>query len=96
MAFTDREYAEQEAEIIRKENAEFPDYLEVKVLPDNSIAILMELMYTRAICLGASRYTAFTRRFCFEDRAKASELFKTLQSEDDELEGYTARRPKVE
>lgn len=94
MAYTDRELAEREAEIIRRENADFSEYLEVKVLEDNSIAILMNLMFTRAICLGATRETAYTRRFCFEDRQLASKLFETLKSEDDELVGYTARRPK--
>lgn len=80
---------EQIAESIRKDN---PEYLEVKVLPDGSIAILVELAFTRAICLGADEVCPFTTRYCYEDRGKASELFQTLQSEDDVLTGYTATR----
>lgn len=67
-------------------------YIEVKYLPDGSIAVLTDLVFTRAICLGVTESCSYTTRFCYRDRDKASLLFETLQSEDDELEGYTARR----
>jgi hypothetical protein len=89
--FAERKEAERVAEKIRIEN---PEYVEVKVLQDNSIAILLDLMFTRAICLGANESQAYTTRYCFENREKATELFQTLESEDDELTGYTARRPE--
>lgn len=68
-----------------------PCYLTTRVLPDGSVAALLELMFTRAICLGCTEY-GWARRFCFEDRALASRRFAELQSEDDEPAGYVARR----
>jgi hypothetical protein len=67
-------------------------YLMVRVLPDNSIAALGELLFTRAIYLGVDRL-GWERRFCFENRDLALKRFLALNSEDDEPEGYTARRP---
>lgn len=81
--------SEELAQSLKDEN----DYLDVKVLPDGSIAILMELLFTRAICLGVNRY-GWTNRFCFADKALATQRFSELQSEDDEPQGYIARRPE--
>jgi hypothetical protein len=67
------------------------DYLAVRLLPDGSIACLGDLLYTRAIILGADRYT-WSHRFCFADRLLANKRFLELQSEDDVPAGYTARR----
>lgn len=69
------------------------DYLDARVLPDGSVAALIDLLYTRAIALGCTHY-GLERRFCFEDRALATKRFAELQSEDDEPQGYTAKRPK--
>ena len=66
-------------------------YLSVKVLPDGSIAALGDLMFTRAIYLGCDLY-GYGNRFCFEDRQLADQRFAELQSEDDEPQGYIARR----
>lgn len=67
------------------------DYVELRVLPDGSIAGLLDLIYTRAICLGINAY-GYERRFCFSDRRLATERFKQLRSEEDEPQGYIARR----
>lgn len=67
------------------------DYLNVKVLPDGSVAALQDLLYTRAICLGCNS-EGWTRRFCFKDRGLAVRRFADLQSEDDEPAGFIARR----
>lgn len=66
-------------------------YMEGRVLPDGSVALLGELLYTRAIYLGATR-EGWARRFCFEDRDLASARFRSLESEQDEPEGYVATR----
>lgn len=66
-------------------------YLEVRVLPDGSIAALYDLIFTRAILLGCNRQS-FSARFCFEDRNLATQRFHELQTEDDVPAGYTATR----
>lgn len=66
-------------------------YLSVKILADGSVAMLCELVFTRAICLGANQ-EGWTYRFCFEDRELASKRFEELKSEQDEPEGFIARR----
>lgn len=68
-------------------------YIDVKVLPDGSIAALGNLITTRAVFLGCNA-DGWSRRFCFADRQRANSVFDTLQSEDDEPVGYTARRPE--
>lgn len=87
-----RENQERIAAMLKREN---PYYLEVKVLPDDSIAMLVELAFTRAICLGTDEVTPFTRRYCFADRELATKLFQDLQSEDDVLTGWVATRPEI-
>jgi hypothetical protein len=66
-------------------------YRAARVLPDGSIAALLDLAFTRAICLGVTRW-GWENRFCFEDRALADRRFAALESEDDEPAGYTERR----
>lgn len=67
------------------------EYLAGRVLPDGSIAILMRLITTTAICLGVNRH-GWTRRFCYADMSLAETNFKELVSEDDEPESWVARR----
>lgn len=69
-------------------------YRAARVLPDGSVAALLDLLFTRAICLGVNG-ESWTRRFCFEDRALADRRYAELVSEDDEPQGYVARRPQV-
>ena len=69
------------------------EYDAVRVLPDGSIAALGRLMFTHAVHLGCDP-CGWARRFCFEDPAKAREQFEQLQTEDDELVGWVARRPE--
>ena len=66
-------------------------YIDVKVLPDGSIAALGDLLFTRAVHLGCNNF-GWVNRFCFEDRSLADKRYAELQSEDDEPIGYTARR----
>lgn len=67
-------------------------YIATKVLPDGSVAALTDLIYTRAILLGCTDW-GYSRRFCFKDREMATQRFEDLNSEDDEPQGYVARRP---
>jgi hypothetical protein len=69
-------------------------YAVVRRLPDGSIAGLMPLLTTLAICLGVTRTCAYERRFCFRDRELAAIRYTELQSEDDTPEGWHARRPE--
>lgn len=66
-------------------------YMAARVLPDGSVAALLQLVYTRAICLGCIR-EGWATRFCFEDQKLADRRFAALASEDDEPAGYVARR----
>lgn len=83
---------QQIADELKKDNG----YLDARVLPDGSIALLMELFTTRAICLGADEICPYTQRFCFKDRELATQRFAELQSEDDIPAGFIARRPEFD
>lgn len=69
-----------------------PSALGVRVLPDGSVALLTDLLFTRAICLGCHSW-GYSRRFCFSDTALADRVFAGLQSEDDTISGHIAQRP---
>lgn len=69
------------------------DYLAGRVLPDGSIACIVQLVTTRAIILGVSRY-GWTRRFCYRDYIAMMSEYGKLQTEDDEPQGWIARRPE--
>lgn len=68
-------------------------YRQARILPDGSVAATLDLLFTRAICLGLHEH-GWTRRFCFKDRALADQRFAELTSEDDEPAGFVARRPE--
>lgn len=69
-------------------------YIDVRVLPDGSIAAVGELLTTRAIFLGCNAW-GWERRFCFSDRALALQEFSKLQSEQDMPQGFIASRPEL-
>lgn len=69
-------------------------HLKARVLPDGSVAGLIDLLTTRVIVLGCTE-DGWSRRFCFADRSLADQRFAELQSEDDEPQGYIARRPQA-
>lgn len=69
------------------------DYQWVRVLPDGSIAAVHRLTTTTAVFLGMDR-CGWERRYCYEDSLQALEVLYALQSEDDEPEGWVARRPE--
>lgn len=73
------------------EQAASMGYLEGRVLPDGSVAMLGELMFTRAIYLGVNE-EGWEFRFCFADRALAKQRFDELMSGSDEPQGFVARR----
>lgn len=70
-------------------------YLDVRVLPDGSVAAVGDLLTTRAIFLGCNAW-GYERRFCFADRQLALQRFAELQSEDDMPAGFIASRPKMQ
>lgn len=66
-------------------------YIAARVLPDGSVAALVRLISTRAICLGCTE-EGWSRRFCFKDQALADQRFAELVTEDDVPAGFVARR----
>lgn len=66
-------------------------YLQARVLPDGSVAALLQLVFTRAIVLGCTS-NGWSSRFCFADQDLADRRFCELENEDDEPEGFIARR----
>lgn len=78
------------ADAIAKENG----YGAVRVLPDGSIAGIVQLMTTWGLMTGMHR-DGWTQRFCFRRLDKALEQLYALQSEDDEPVGFVARRPEL-
>lgn len=82
----------QATQLAIKLSQENPGY-NCRVLADNTVACVFDLMFTRAIILGVSE-SSMKRRFCFEDRTLANIRFVELKSENDEPQGYIARRPK--
>jgi hypothetical protein len=70
-------------------------FVAVRLLPDGSVAGVVRLMTTTAICLGVTRQCAYERRFCFRNADLAYQRFGELQSEDDTPAGWTARRPEL-
>jgi hypothetical protein len=68
-------------------------YTEARVLPDGSIAMIGDLLTTTAVYLGGTA-CGWERRYCFADSDLARLRFLELQSEDDEPQGWIARRPE--
>jgi len=85
---------EKEWDELRPWLLEHGGYIDVRLLPDGTVAGLVRLLTTVAICLGVTRTCQYERRFCFRDFALAAQRFAELQSEDDTPEGWHARRPE--
>ena len=84
-----------EREDATKIAAEIRDqYIAVRVLDDNSVLAVRDLMFTRALFFGCDR-SGFARRYCFEDRHKAMHEFLRIRSEDDVPVGFLTQRPEV-
>lgn len=81
--------AEKVAAEVRSNN---PQALAVRVLDDGSVAMLDDLLYTRAVFLGCTAW-GWSSRFCFDDRELADKAFAELRGEDAEPLHYIARRP---
>lgn len=75
------------AEELRQEGG----YLHIRILEDGSIAALLKLIYTVAICQDLNRFS-WVDRFCFEDANLAVEQYKSLKSADDVPVGFIASR----
>ena len=80
-------------EIVDALKKEYP--LGVRVLPDGSVAALVDLLTTRSIMLGCDEWN-WKRRFCFANRRLADEWFQKIERWDQVPTGYVARRPSYE
>ena len=69
--------------------------LDVRELPDGSVAALVRLLFTTAIVLGVNR-CGYSDRYCFEEESLARLTFSALQSEDDKITGHVASRVTTE
>ena len=67
------------------------DYQNMRLLEDGTIVGTIELMFTRAICMGIN-HTGWEKRFCFESRSLALSELAKLKTFGDEPDGYIARR----
>lgn len=70
-------------------------YLCWRQLEDGTYVAVMRLMFTVALCIGVGAYTAYRRRYCYEDLGTALAEYQTLQTGDDEPWGWIARRPET-
>ena len=83
--------------LIVAHNAKLIEYLKeqgyenLKALDDGTIVGTLELMFTRAICIGLNEWS-WEKRFCFQDREMAVTELNKLVEGDDEPTGYIARR----
>lgn len=66
-------------------------YQDVRRLSDGTIIGIGDLMYTRAIYMDMDLY-GWGRRFCFEDKERATCEYEILQTGDDQPSGWIARR----
>lgn len=78
---------QQLADQIKKDGG----YIDVRVLADDSIAAIGDLLYTRAIFMSCD-INGYGNRFCFDDKELANQRFAELQTEDDVPQGHIARR----
>jgi hypothetical protein len=79
--------AQELAKLLKEEHG----YLDSRVLDDGTVAVLQDLLFTRALVLGCNR-DGWSSRFCFENRDLANQRFRELKTEDDVPEGHIANR----
>ena len=68
-------------------------YPVVRLLPDDSYAALLPLIFTTSVVMGLDRW-GFAKRYCYTHRADAERALFELKSEDDEPTGWIARRDR--
>lgn len=67
-------------------------YQDLRVLDDGTIVGTIELLFTRGLCVDLDKW-GVGHRYCFEDRALASQACAALESGDDlPLAGFVASR----
>lgn len=68
-------------------------YVGAKRLSDGTYIGLQPLMFTLAICMGVNRYSAYTRRYCYESGPDCLTAYQNITSKDDVPTGWIAKRP---
>lgn len=90
--------SEETLKSIQEMNGIFPSHRVspyIKILPDGHCAYLLPLMYTTALCLGATETTAYRFRFCFPNIEDAIRAFNEVQCVDwIPPYGWCAARPE--
>ena len=66
-------------------------YVAARTLEDGTVAALMQMIYTTAICTNID-WCGYGNRFCFESEERALSELQKLAACDDEPEGWIAKR----
>lgn len=68
-------------------------FVGAKRLADGTYVGIVRLLYTMAICIDVSEYTAYQRRYCYQDTAACLKEYELLESGRDVPQGWIAKRP---
>lgn len=67
-------------------------YTNLRTLDDGTVVGTIELMFTRALCIGLNRWS-WERRYCYESRLLATVAAHAILTGDDEpVPGWVAKR----
>lgn len=66
-------------------------YVSARTLEDGTVAAIIKLLYTTAICTNIG-WIGYGNRFCFESPVRAAIELQKLTACDDEPTGWIARR----
>lgn len=69
-------------------------YISGRFMEDGNVALLVRLVTTVAVCVGADKSVQFQRRYCYRDFVEAMGQYQELKSINDEPTGWIARRPE--
>lgn len=89
--------ADQQDELTEWLCSEEGGFLGAKRLPDGTYAGVLQLAFTVAVCLGVSRNTVATKRFCFEHPiTNCLYAYERITSIKDTPTGWVSSRPKAQ
>jgi hypothetical protein len=71
------------------------DFIEARRLTDGTYVGVLNLMFTKGLCIGITPLTSYERRYCYESLGDALAEYRLLQTGDDVPSGWIARRPEL-
>lgn len=69
------------------------NYVGARRLVDGTYVGVMRLVFTLAICIGVTPYSAYTRRYCYQDAAVCLREYQLLEGGGDVPTGWIQQRP---